>query len=34
MLKSEGKNSLVDLYVDEEIILKRILKMLVTRAWI
>lgn len=34
LLKSEGMSRLEDLYVNEEIILKRILKTLDTRAWI
>ena len=33
-LKSEGMNRLEDLYVNEEILLKWILKTLDTRAWI
>jgi len=34
LLKSEGMNRLEDLYVNEEIILKWILKTLDTRVWI
>lgn len=34
LLKSEGMNRLEDLYVNEEIILKWILKTLDTREWI